>query len=118
MSDPVIITLPLPPSVNGLFAGMQRRHLSPEYKAWRIEAGYELNLQRPRKCLGKVALAFEVREPPTRRAEDLSNRLKACEDLLVSHGIIEGDSQHFVRHIELDWALIEGIRITITAWEK
>ena len=119
MTDPVVILLPLAPSTNGLFAGQKRRYRSPEYKSWVTEAGWDLASQRPRKCHGKVSLAFEVREPPTRRHEDLSNRLKAAEDLLVEHGIIEGDSQHYVRRITLEWSdQVKGIRVTIVAMEN
>lgn len=109
-----VIVLPMPPSVNGLFAGKSRRHLSDEYKAWCEEAGWELKRQKPLPCPGKVSLLIEVAEPKTNRATDLSNRCKACEDLLVTYGIIEGDSQHFVRRIVLEWSdKIEGVRITI-----
>jgi crossover junction endodeoxyribonuclease RusA len=118
MFDPVVILLPLAPSVNGLFAGIGRRYVSGKYKAWRVHAGYVLNCQRPRKCLGRVALAIEVAEPPTKRATDLSNFLKASEDLLVAHGIIEGDSQHYVREITMQWSdSVDGIKIAIRPWE-
>ena len=112
-----VIELPIPPSLNHLFAGQKRRYRSPEYEAWITEAGYLLNRQKPAKCLGRVSLVFEVEEPKTKRRQDLSNRcLKAAEDLLVSHGIIEGDDQRFVRKITLEWSpSVTGIRVTITA---
>lgn len=113
MSEPVVINLPLPPSTNSLFAGKTRRYRSLQYEAWLIEAGWELARQRPGKVTGRVSLYLEVGEPKTKRATDISNRLKATEDLLVKHGVIEGDDQRFVRRITMEWAPIEGVRITI-----
>ncbi len=110
---PVIITLPMPPSTNGLFAGKGRRYKSGEYINWIREAGFELLLQRPRQVPGRVSLAIEVGEPKTARATDLGNREKAVTDLLVSHGVIQGDDQRYVREITMRWANIDGIRITV-----
>jgi Holliday junction resolvase RusA-like endonuclease len=116
MSDPVVILLPTPPSTNHLFAGAgKRRWRSPEYEAWILEAGHQLNRQHPSQVKGMVSLLIEVREPPTKRHEDLGNKEKALTDLLVTHGIIEGDSQHFVRRIVFEWSSqVEGARITIS----
>ena len=111
----VQIILPMPPSVNGLFAGKTRRYRSKSYEAWIVEAGLRLNLQRPSPCFGPVHLALEVEEQRTKRRQDLSNRIKAVEDLLVSHGIIEGDDQRFVRKITMEWSPeVSGVRITVT----
>jgi Holliday junction resolvase RusA-like endonuclease len=118
MLEPTVLTLPLPPSTNKLFPGRARRHHSPEYEAWIVDAGWELKRQRPRPVLGRVSLTIEVREPPTKRVEDLSNRLKALEDLLVTHGIIQGDSQRYVRRIVLEWAPIDGVRITVEPYSS
>lgn len=110
-----VICLPMPPSVNGLFSGQKRRFRSPEYKAWAMEAGLQLNRQKPVSVAGRVSLLIEVAEPKTKRAQDLDNKTKALLDLLVSHGVIEGDDQRYVRRITLEWAPIEGVRVTIEA---
>jgi Holliday junction resolvase RusA-like endonuclease len=111
-----VINLPTPPSVNNLFfngkAG-KGRIKTPEYQDWIREAGTLLAIQRPRGVPGKVSLLIEVGEPKTARRMDVANREKAAVDLLVSHRIIEGDDQRFVREITLRWAPIEGIRMTI-----
>lgn len=113
------ICLPLSPTTNHLFAGRGRRYRSQEYEAWITEAGLELKRQRPSPCHGRVSLSFEVEEPKTARRQDISNRLKAAEDLLVSHRIIQGDDQRFVRKITLEWsAAITGIRITIAPYPE
>lgn len=109
-----VILLPMPPSTNHLFAGSRgRRYRSPEYEAWITEAGWELKRQRPVSVAGQVSLLIEVAEPKTKRATDLGNREKAVTDLLVSHGVIEGDDQRYVRRITLEWAPIEGVRVTV-----
>ena len=110
----VVISLPMPPTTNNLFAGNgRRRYRTAEYKAWAIEAGLELNRQGPFKTLGRVSILIEVGEPKTQRQMDLANREKAAIDLLVEHGIIEGDSQRYLRRITMEWADIDGIRLTI-----
>lgn len=109
-----VIDLPLPPSTNGLFAGKTRRYRSPAYETWLEAAGWQIRAQRPEPVMGRVHLLIEVAEPKTKRATDLSNRLKATEDILVKYGIIEGDDQRYVRQITLKWNCeIEGVRATI-----
>ena len=82
-----------------------------------MEAGYVLNRQRPPLMAGKVSLLFEVEEPKTAHRQDVANREKAITDLLVSHRVIQGDDQRFVRRITMEWAAVEGVRITIRGCE-
>ncbi len=112
-----VILLPMPPTTNNLFAGNgRRRYRTEKYVAWTQEAGWELARQRPAPVLGKVSLLIEVGEPKTERQMDLANREKATVDLLVEHRIIQGDSQRYVRRLAMEWADIDGVRITITPW--
>jgi Holliday junction resolvase RusA-like endonuclease len=112
--DEVVINLPLPPTSNNLFANAKgTRYRTPEYNAWIKEAGTLLAIQRPLKTLGKVSLTIEVAEPATKRATDLANREKATTDLLVKHQVIEGDDQRYVRELNMRWADIQGVRVTI-----
>lgn len=114
IADAVVINLPLPPTANNLFAGTgARRYRTSEYNAWIKEAGWRLASQRPPMVKGKVSLLIEVSEPHTLREMDLMNREKATTDLLVKHRIIEGDSNRYVRKFAMEWALIEGVRVTI-----
>ena len=63
--------------------------------------------------------AMHGSEPVLAWVEDCCNREKATIDLLVTHGIIQGDSQHYVREVTMGWASdVEGIRITIRPWEE
>ena len=109
-----VITLPMPPTTNNLFAGNgRRRYRTSQYNTWAEAAGWELKRQRPASVAGRVSLLIQVAEPKTKRAQDLDNKTKALLDLLVFHGVIQGDSQNFVRRIILEWADIDGIRITV-----
>jgi Holliday junction resolvase RusA-like endonuclease len=114
MSPDLMIHLPLCPSTNHLFSGNgKRRYRSAEYTAWINMAGLCLIAQRPPPVAGRVSLLIEVEEPKTAIRQDCTNRIKALEDLLVSHRIIEGDDQRFVREVTVRWADVEGCRVTI-----
>lgn len=107
--------LPFPPSTNNLFVnGRKGRFRSQKYEAWIEEAGWELKRQRLPQLKGAVKLSFEFATPKTRLRRDISNLLKGPEDLLVKHGIIEGDHHEIVRSIRLSWSTeVEGMRVTI-----
>jgi Holliday junction resolvase RusA-like endonuclease len=120
MPAELILELPMPPTANNLFATdarSGRRFKTHEYREWIKEAGWRLAAQRPPLVRGKVSLLLEIEEPKTARRQDCTNRVKAVEDLLVSHRIIEGDCQKFVRTVTVRWAAVEGVRITIKALE-
>ena len=110
-----VLILSLPPSSNNLFSGKTRRFRSSEYEAWIVEAGYQLNRQRPPQIVGRVSILIEVAEPKTQRQMDLANREKATIDLLVKHHVIQGDSQRYLRKLTMKWADIEGVRVTISS---
>ena len=114
MTNPVVINLSFPPSTNNLFINVRNRRIrSPKYDRWIEEAGWLLACQRPQKCIGPVALFFEF-EQPDRRKRDITNLLKAPEDLLVKHGIIEADDCSIVRSVHASWSeAVGGCRITI-----
>lgn len=114
-----VITLPFPPSVNNLFVnGKNGRFRSQKYDSWIQEAGTEIMRQRPPKVAGPVSLAFEFQEGHDKRKRDISNLVKAPEDLLVKHGIIEADDQFTVRKITMQWSPgVVGTRVTIQPME-
>ena len=94
------ITLPFPPSVNSMFANSfnksgKGRYKSKKYKAWTKAAGQELLIQRPNHVTGNIDLniAFAASQRANRgQMRDISNHIKAIEDLLVQHSVIEDDS--------------------------
>jgi crossover junction endodeoxyribonuclease RusA len=106
------VLLPFPPSTNNLFAGKARRYVSKSYKAWREEAGWTLEQQEPiERFTGPVSLTLALGRPDKRR-RDLSNFVKAIEDLCVTHGIIRDDSD--VHRLLVYWTGgVVGVRVEI-----
>ena len=114
----LVIALPMPPSSNNLFVNAGKRRIrSEQYNAWIREAGWRLANQRPPLMAGKVSLLFEVEEPKTARQQDIANREKAITDLLVSHRVIQGDDQRFVRELTMRWAPVSGVFVTVRPCE-
>lgn len=111
----ISIILPTPPSTNALFANNRRaggRHITSDYKHWREHAGWLLQREHFKPIPGKVKITLTVEDKGRR---DLSNAgLKSIEDLLVTHGLIEGDDRRFVRGITLGWSeSVTGVAVTV-----
>lgn len=100
-----------PPSVNNMFFNRPGgRTITQRYKAWRNIAGWELKLQRPTPMKGQVALQYVF--GPSRA--DLGNLEKGVTDLLVTHGLIEGDGPKYVRTLSLAFRdEIAGVRVKV-----
>lgn len=121
MSNHTSIVLPFPPSTNGLFAGKGRRYLSKGYEAWIVEASHAMRQQRPLPHhTGMVELDMTAGWPlrkdgsPSERKRDISNLIKAPEDLIVKFGVIEDDS--LVERLTIGWdrtGEVNGIQIDI-----
>lgn len=115
----IIYQLPLPPSVNAMFANLLNgrgkrpgRVKTSEYRDWCRRAGIHMLLQGPlRKITGPVAIRIIVSE---NARGDLDNRTKSVLDLLVHHQIIEDDSKRIVRKLLLEWGDVEGAQVEIT----
>lgn len=116
----IMIVLPFPPSTNNLFINTSRGRIrSSKYDQWATEAGWELLRQRPAKAIGPVSLIFEFQAGKDKRKRDITNLLKAPEDLLVKHGVIEADDNTVVQSISANWnAEVTGVRITIEPLEQ
>ena len=109
--------LPFPPSVNKLTRNIpgRGRVKTKAYKAWQMEAGLRLNLQRPKRMPGLVRLSIRAVKPDKRR-RDLGNLEKAVSDLLVEHRIIDDDS--LIQAISMQWWSSDnmtGISATLTS---
>lgn len=94
------LSLPIPPSVNALFAnnygrGRKGRRPTPEYTAWRWHALVALREQLVTPAEGKTPLVdgpYKLRLfLPRAMRGDISNRIKAAEDFLVAHRITSDD---------------------------
>ena len=90
----VIIHFPKPPSANRMFLRQMTRRghrdLTPEYKAWRDEAGWILKMQ----IVGLVTITTRfniVVEIPRSSRVDLDNNLKPILDLAQNMGVISND---------------------------
>jgi hypothetical protein len=81
----VVLTLPVPVSVNAMFAdGKTRRHKSQRYADWVLEAGYALNSQKPPQIKGQYHITYAFQEGQDRRERDAFNLEKGCTDLWSS----------------------------------
>jgi crossover junction endodeoxyribonuclease RusA len=111
----IVLTLPFPPSTNNLFINTSRGRIrSSKYDEWATEAGWELKRQRPPKVAGPVFLTFYFQDNRDKRKRDITNLLKAPEDLLVKHGVIEADDNTIVREVRASWSeCVKGVEITI-----
>jgi hypothetical protein len=116
--ESVVLSLGFPPSVNNMFVNMpgHGRVLSKQYREWRAENGWRIMAARAPRIPGPVKVTYEY-ENRVRRA-DLTNFVKAPEDLLVSLNIIDGDHNAVVREVVLRWADIKGCRVTIEPYRE
>ncbi|MBA3241597.1 MAG: hypothetical protein H0T60_10275 [Acidobacteria bacterium] len=117
----IALTLPIPVSTNKLFFNVPGvgRVKTRQYRNWIGSAGWTIQAQRPEKIKGPVAITISV--PRSSRA-DISNLIKATEDLLVRHQVIEGDGPKIVRSCTVtntEPAPETGsIIVTITEWKE
>ena len=87
----VTITLPLPPSVNGLYAGMARRFKSKKYKEWIDEAIEEGEFSAPEmnpdvwlKGVYTFYMPLMCKNGNVKR-RDVANYEKATSDFIGDH---------------------------------
>jgi len=106
--------LPLPPSVNAIFANVPGvgRVKTRAYKAWLKEADgyYWMQKSKIRPIEGPCNVRFLV---PLKMRGDISNRIKAAEDYLVSRKIT-GDDKHNVK-VSIERADVLECEVEITA---
>jgi crossover junction endodeoxyribonuclease RusA len=104
----------LPPSVNHLFLNIpgKGRVRAPHYRKWVQEAGWEIKAQFPGRVHGLCIIDLSVGRV-TGRNRDIDNILKPVLDLLVTHRIIEDDSQKYVDEIRIRWRQMPGVSIRV-----
>ncbi len=85
------VTLPLPPSANKLFKNIAHgRAKTRAYVEWRHAAEAQLRALQLTPVRGPYELAILV----PRGAGDISNRIKAVEDILVKVGLTDDDKHN------------------------
>ncbi len=107
------LQLPFPPTTNNLYAnssGGRGRFPTKSYKAWRERAAVAIRRQAPVPIKGAVTLNIQLGRPD-RRTRDLSNYIKALEDALVQHGLIEDDSK--VQYLTVSWGSTPGAKVQV-----
>jgi Holliday junction resolvase RusA-like endonuclease len=112
----ITFSLPYPVSVNAMYAdGKTRRFKSQAYCDWLLEAGYRLNQIKPSPVKGQYHVTYTFQEKADGRHRDAFNLEKGVTDLLVKHGVVEGDSNKFLRRGIVEWdKSVVGVRVTIT----
>lgn len=111
----VSVNLPLPPSVNHLYRNVpgKGRVKTDRYKTWITAAGWEMKGRRLPRLTGPYVLTMLCERKKGRR-RDLSNLVKAIEDFLVTHRVIEDDS--LCQKITLEWSsAVKGCRVFVDA---
>lgn len=110
----IVLDLPKPPTTNNLYFNVPGRGRSKTklYRTWKHNAGWEIQIRQPGKIKGQVNIDIAVTD---KARGDCANREKAVVDLLVTHGVIEGDSKRYVRSVMTRWAGdVEGVRVTVS----
>jgi crossover junction endodeoxyribonuclease RusA len=108
--EEISLNIPIPPSTNNLFINRGKyRAIAPEYEQWRQQAGWILKSQRPKHISGEIDIEIKCQRKSAR--SDISNRIKAVEDLLVHCNVIDDD--RFVQSVKASWADIEGCQVII-----
>ena len=90
-ASPVILTLPVPPSVNEMFSNKagRGRIKTRAYLDWRGHAAWRIREQRPPRIDGHVVISLAVERVSLQA--DIDNRVKAIFDALVAAEVIEDD---------------------------
>ena len=90
----VILELPRPPSVNGLYATVGKRRVkSKEYSAWKKKVSKIVEDWIFQPITEDIIVVYSLQKPVQKRKRDVANYEKALSDFLVSELLIEDDSQ-------------------------
>lgn len=104
------LNLPQPPPVNNLYRNVsgKGRRKTKRYMTWIRAAGWMIREQKPQPVEGWVIIDLTVNRPDKRK-RDISNTIKAVEDLLVEHRLIEDDSM--VYEVRARWGKCNGCEV-------
>ncbi len=111
MPAAVALSFTTPPSANRIWRsplGQRRVILSPEYRRWRVTAGWEIRAQKWTPIKGPFEAVITV---PEKVRGDLDNRSKGALDLLQRIGVIEDD-----KHMTKLTVMRGGTEFRVTLW--
>ena len=102
--------LPLPPTVNSMYGGgsRQRRFKTKKYRAW-CEQAEILCKSVPKVEQYPVMLIIKIIWPDNRSC-DLSNRIKAIEDILVNTGVLKDDDRKHIAALSVVDGGVDRVR--------
>lgn len=90
----ISLRCPFAPTTNNLFMNVGKRRVpTPRYRAWRDLAAVQIDhmMIRQTPITGPYHFCMAL-DRPDRRGRDLSNYIKAVEDVLVLCGVVRDDS--------------------------
>lgn len=99
------LELPFPVPLHACFTNVRGKGRVPtsRYLAWQNEAMWAIKAQKPRKFTGQVSVYVRL-VAPDKRHRDAGNTDKAIADILVKSGIIQDDSNRYLRRVTYEWA--------------
>lgn len=105
----------LPPTTNHLFynAPGRGRGISGAYQRWIKGALSELMIQKREPITGHYIMAIILDSRKRAPTADVSNRIKAIEDLCVRAELVTDD--RFADRVTVEWGVSEGTTVIITA---
>lgn len=98
------------PSLNTMFRNVPGvgRVRTGDYNAWAKVAGLELMAQKVNQARLQPPLTLTIRLPDSKGRADISNFVKACEDLLVGANIIPDDNDKVIRKLIVEVGADKG----------
>lgn len=99
------VELPFPVPLHACFTNAKGRGRVPtkRYDAWKQEAAWMIASQRPEPVSGEVSVSVRL-VAPDKRHRDAGNTDKAVLDAIVRAGLIEDDSNRYVKRVSYEWA--------------
>lgn len=104
------VLLPVPPSVNAMYAGKARRYKAHGARAWEADASWQLDCADPRRVNGRYALLLVL---SSETKGDLSNRMKALEDVLAANGRTSDDRYNTLPIVYQDRRIKKGMCLAV-----
>lgn len=109
----ITLTLPYPPSTNGLWRSSKRKdgtpyvHRTKRYMTWLNSAGWEIRAQKPSRIDGPVEITIVLKRGA--KNHDLDNRIKPILDALQKFHVIEDDK--YVQRLSVEWGDENRVRV-------